>query len=480
MIEQIKKFIDFDFRLFLIESHLNQSNFLESNILKSPAFEREKRFDISDYSDSTTGVGLYLGHNSTYAIDIDGIMNYEHIKRILKDMKLPEDYPWVIQSGSKCGYHILFKTNLPKKKLKNTLDKIYDWNKLGERIPFGEYDVNAYYAHFPNITREAKIEPWFYKIEFLWTGELVLPPSIHSSGDSYSFVNSFPKQEPLEVDFESLSSSTWSYRNEQALRSQFVDYNGDPMRPYECDINVTELHSFKFALPDALNYTYQSKFEELSTIILYGQFAVKRNLLINQISWFVIDKNFNIKKRKSYNYFSEDKINSDFEISKINIDIASKICSVKRLIYFELLFDIEHTKKVVFWNKKQSDIIKTEILKSGLYLDAFFSKIRLKPDFVSKFKQIYRPDLKDDIEKEEKLLKKLNIIENKDSLLKKVDFVEELSCEKESKFRNNIDKKLFLKYLYNLKSFEIENTIKGLTMLYTVFLNSIDKKEYSE
>lgn len=475
MIEQIEKLMKFDFNMFLIDSQLNQSNFLESNILKSPAFDRKKSFDLNDFNDKTSGVGLYLGHNSVFAIDIDGIINYEHIKRILKDMKLPEDYPWVIQSGSKCGYHILFKTKLPKRKLQNTLDKIYDWNKLGERIPFGEYDVNAYYAHYSRYDG-ALIEPWFYKIEFLWSGELVLPPSIHLSSKLYSFVNSFPEYEPSEVDFESLASSTWSYRNDQALRSQYVT-NRDEL---ERITSVEEIYSYKYALPDSLSYTYQSKYEELSTVIFFGQFSINRNLSMNQISWFVIDKNFNVKKRKSFNYFSKDKVNSDFEISKTDYETALKICSNQRHIYFELLFDIEHTKKIAFWNENQSKMIKHEIIKSGLYLDAFFAKVRLQTDFTSKFKQIYRLDLNKDIDKEEKLLKKLKIIDDKETLLKKVDFIEELSSDKEKELRNNIDKKLFLKYLYKLKAFEINTTMEGITMLYTVFLTSINKKNYSE
>lgn len=476
MIEQIEKLMKFNFEMFLIDSQLNESNFSESNILKSPALSRRKGFKLKDFYNKTSGVGIYLGHNDIYAIDIDGIINYEHVERILNDMNLPKDYPWVIESGSKCGYHIIFKTKLPKKRLKKSFDYINDWNKLGEEIPFGEFDVNAYYAHYTKYSRNsASIEPWFYKIEFLWTGELVLPPSIHSSGKRYSFVNSFPNYEPSEVDFESLASSTRYYRNNQALRSQYVTDRDELDRI----IGIEEIYSYKYSLPDSINYTFQSKYEELSTIIFFGQFTINYILSMNQISWFVIDKNFNVKKRKSFNYFSKDKVNPAFEISKIDYELASKICSLQRHIYFELLFDIDHTKKIVYWNGSQSETIKQEILKSGLYLDAFFSKINLHIWFTSKFQEIHRPGMNIDIKKKEQILKENKIIDEKENLLKKIDYVEELSSNKEKELRNNIDKKLFLKYIYKLKAFDIATTMEGLTILYTVFLSSINKNNYS-
>ncbi|WP_203296767.1 bifunctional DNA primase/polymerase [Luteirhabdus pelagi] len=421
MIQDIKRLTEFDFKLFLIDSKLNKFNFSESNILKSPGITRETEFSLSGYTNTTSGVGLYLGHNQVYAIDIDGILNYDFIKKLLKDMKLPEDYPWVIESGSKCGYHILFKTNLPKKNLNTTLDKINEWNRLGEKIPFGEYDVNAYYAYFQEFIPGVKNKPCFFKIEFLWTGEIVLPPSLHSSGNYYSFVNGFPDHGPSKVDFKVLSSSTWPYRNEQAHRSQFLDSGGiDPAHPDAQFLNITEYKSFKYGLPDSINYNYQSKFQELSTVILLGQYYISNNLFLNQISWFVVDNSYNVKKRKLYNYLSKNKLDSDYKISKIDQEIVNKISSPQRNIYFELLFDIEHTRKIVYWNDTQLRIIQKEILNSGLYLDAFLSSIYLHPRFISKYRYIQGLHPKFDLNEKEELLKKLNVISEENRLIKKM------------------------------------------------------------
>lgn len=96
-------------------------------------------------------------------------------------LELPGDYDWVVQSGSKNGYHIIF---------------------FAEEHGFIK-DPKRTVAYGPNKKNEDK----FKHIEMRWIGHLVLPPSIHSSYYSYQFRNNlFPLRAPEKVNIEQISN----------------------------------------------------------------------------------------------------------------------------------------------------------------------------------------------------------------------------------------------------------------------------------
>jgi len=133
-----------------------------------------------------TGIGVCLGHNHIRAIDVDGIdyncqilsvdengnQYFDRIggvlNKVLEKLGLPSDYPWVIQSGSQTGFHILFVTF----ELDDEIGNI----ALTPNMHYC-FDCNGYEC----------LEPYFKRMELLWNGHLVLPPSLHYSGNEYKF-----------------------------------------------------------------------------------------------------------------------------------------------------------------------------------------------------------------------------------------------------------------------------------------------------
>lgn len=124
-----------------------------------------------------TGIGFITGFNSVLCIDIDGACNNKTVKFISDQLNLPMNYEWIIQTGSKKGYHIILRSNFKVIK------------KLDRYIPKNEFQFNH------------------SKIEILYKIASVLPPSIHSSGNRYSFVQKrFPVSKPKFIDFEKIHS----------------------------------------------------------------------------------------------------------------------------------------------------------------------------------------------------------------------------------------------------------------------------------
>lgn len=133
-----------------------------------------------------TGIGVCLGHAHIRAIDVDGIdyncqilsvdengnQYFDRIggvlNKVLEKLGLPSDYPWVIQSGSQTGFHILFVTFEIDDEIGNIA--------LTPNMHYC-FDCNGYEC----------LEPYFKRMELLWNGHLVLPPSLHYSGNEYKF-----------------------------------------------------------------------------------------------------------------------------------------------------------------------------------------------------------------------------------------------------------------------------------------------------
>jgi len=124
-----------------------------------------------------TGLGVALGHNKIRAIDVDGTSHYdqnETIQRFLNVLGLPEDYQWVVVSGSGAGFHIIIEA-----------DDIEE-----------NFDSVAFIPNDDNIDRWEG--PLFERLELRWRDHLVLPPSIHFSGNNYHFLNELIPKTPIQ------------------------------------------------------------------------------------------------------------------------------------------------------------------------------------------------------------------------------------------------------------------------------------------
>jgi len=150
-------------------------------------FNKQTIDDIEkmDWSNAT-GIGVVMGINDIRCFDIDGIENPELIKELLTDLGLPEDYPWVIQSGSGLGYHIYFRNDIDNSKI----DLL---NEIG-----GEKAVYKLSMRSEGICHHLE-----FRVKDCQT---LLPPSAHPSGGVYNFVNNDPSETPQILDLDKVIS----------------------------------------------------------------------------------------------------------------------------------------------------------------------------------------------------------------------------------------------------------------------------------
>lgn len=177
------KYKKFGFNISCVTNKRNLYNSEFSSIMKTPShnwknlsYKHQKRKEWENYDwENAVGIGCFPYWNDIVVINIEGCNDLEFLKEILSCLNLPQDYEWVIKTGSNNGYHIY-----------------YEGYKNEDFIDEGK--VNTYYP-------KKEFEKYFDKIEFLWEAHIILPPSFHESGFKYSFLNcDFPKESPKTID----------------------------------------------------------------------------------------------------------------------------------------------------------------------------------------------------------------------------------------------------------------------------------------
>lgn len=179
----------FDFNISCISSEINQYN-RNDNVLKAPNHEwvelqnnRQTKSEINNYDwHKATGLGIILGYNNIRALDIDYCLDFSLVDIFLKELELPDDYEWVIKSGSEKGFHILFYCD----------------------------DYEQAHDGYGRVSYMSKKDFNFRKIDLMWDGHLVLPPTIHKENNNYTFMyfdtriaffeDKIPKYRPKIVD----------------------------------------------------------------------------------------------------------------------------------------------------------------------------------------------------------------------------------------------------------------------------------------
>lgn len=139
--------------------------------------------DLSVFNDSP-GLGAVTGINNIRCIDIDNCQDEGFIIDILECLKLPIEYPWIVKSGSSNGYHI--------------------WIKC-VRHPFNDCNDTLFF--------NAKNENLFKQIELRWNSFTILPPSLHTSGNRYSFIDSseVPDADLCFVEIDNIEGMIYKY-----------------------------------------------------------------------------------------------------------------------------------------------------------------------------------------------------------------------------------------------------------------------------
>ena len=163
---------------FKISPIIGKSNgYSTVDLYKTPIHSIREEHNVTENIQwyNTTGVGIYLGVNEYRCLDIDNVNG--DIERVIIMMlhllHLPLDYSWVIKSGSGKGFHIIFKA---------------------ENIEGFKADIVAFSTNKKNHSA-------FERIELRWQEcFLVLPPSLHRSGNFYEFRNGdIPTYNPMHV-----------------------------------------------------------------------------------------------------------------------------------------------------------------------------------------------------------------------------------------------------------------------------------------
>jgi len=132
---------------------------------------------------NSSGVGVVMGINNLRCLDLDMVENQDILDEILTELNLPEDYGWIVQSGSGEGFHIYFLCPVLDEPQANS--EFY--KKLG-----GEKSAYKYYLKQDGVC---------HHLELRWKEcQTALPPSMHESGGMYSFFNNEPLELPVTVE----------------------------------------------------------------------------------------------------------------------------------------------------------------------------------------------------------------------------------------------------------------------------------------
>lgn len=122
--------------------------------------------DSLGWNTNTNGIGAISGINSLRCLDFDKVINNEIVRQFVKNLGLPNEYLWIVKSGSGNGYHIWFYCDND-----NDLFELLGGEKSYFKLNLKE---KGFCDH----------------IELRWKNcQTVLPPSFHPSGGQYEFIN---------------------------------------------------------------------------------------------------------------------------------------------------------------------------------------------------------------------------------------------------------------------------------------------------
>jgi len=141
---------------------------------------RDEYKQLFQYDDPFDAVGIISGVNGWRCFDFDQCCSSSVVYELLDIVGLPEDYEWVVLSGSGRGYHVWF---------------------LGENLPLEH--------PFPSKKATSGIYSakgvGFDHLELRYARcQTLLPPSIHPSGGRYQFLHDTPTHPPTFLDFEQI------------------------------------------------------------------------------------------------------------------------------------------------------------------------------------------------------------------------------------------------------------------------------------
>lgn len=362
-----------------VSNEKNGFNFLEPNLLKAPSIPYRhlysQRQSIQEFNalnlDDAVGIGIILGFNDIMAIDIDGCVDFNLIEFICNEIGLSSDYKWIVRTGSQVGYHIILRCKdkessrssfgrsnvdsfypnpvnyIPNSSLYDSRLQLDDKDKA----KFNNYNIEEVQKYF---NKNFTLRNLFQKIEFGWKGFLVLPPSMHSSGNYYEFINGIPDSHPTYVSFKNLENLrdfiASKKRSFNTIKQEVADIIEENESNYE-DNTDTEFIFF-----DIISNGVAQDFTELEKL---------PKLL--QLSWLIVNSNLSLIRKEDY-LIQIGNLERIHNINGLDAEIFNSFGYPVKFVLNKFLKDVEKCKGKIISHDYEfnSNIIMGELLRCGL------------------------------------------------------------------------------------------------------------------
>lgn len=127
------------------------------------------------WNNAITGFAAICGINYLLCLDLDKVKDKRILIRILEYLGLSIDYEWIVRT--KTGFHIWIRVK--------DINRLFEW--MGKGFAFRKY-----YPKESDTLKQLEL-----RIKSCY---VILPPSEHKDGGVYTFLNSEPKEKPVEIE----------------------------------------------------------------------------------------------------------------------------------------------------------------------------------------------------------------------------------------------------------------------------------------
>ncbi len=312
-------YYNFQFNVTCITNVYNEFNRVGRYLIKTPShkwihflIERQTLETLRLYDwGNATGLGVVLGYNKLRALDIDNCNDISLIVEFLKILKLPTNYKWLIESGSKNGFHIIFYSENHNYEVAK--DKIKSFKSSDQ--------YKSIFGH----------------IELRWIGHLVLPPSLHPSLMNYQFLNGFLISKPSWIELKDIDFLLNKFCKGKSLKESKLTFLAE--------LETTEIIG-SYIDEDEVTDSSGSYFEDEQQINASGSYIDEDEVTDSSGSYFEDVQVSNA----SGSYIDEDEVtassDSYFEDEQESNSSGSSIVDAE----YYLFFDTETTGVPKDWN----------------------------------------------------------------------------------------------------------------------------------
>lgn len=306
-------------------------NIASNDILKCPGYDyseniikRQERNDFEQLSwNSVCAIGAVTGYENLVTIDVDGCIDEEFPLTVLEILGLKKNYEWIYKTGSHTGYQIIVQID-------------------------GYHNLQLNRINSFSSNEDYKFS--FNKIEILKGTCAILPPSFHSSGLQYEFLNcrvptNFPKSVKGNRILRLIEKTTKS----AITLSSANMWRANSREPYR----ISDLPNFKYSSQINIEKT---SFEDYAREYgaLYLVFDIETDGLITeeeipnilQIAWCLMDVEGTILKRKSSLIYPTGK-NYAENINGINTNISKYVGNNLKHVLSDIINDINISTKII-------------------------------------------------------------------------------------------------------------------------------------